>query len=70
MTYLMLCLMMREVFRSGDKLRGGQKTLKMPSKGFALLLTKVWHPKQVDVRRIKQVCMPEVTVCWLDVRMT
>jgi len=49
---------------------GCQKTLKTPSNASPLLLTKVWHQKQVDVRRMKQVCMPEVAVCWMDVGMT
>ena len=66
----MFCLMMREVSQPGDKLMGCQKTLKTPSNGSPLLLTKVWHHNRVDVRRMKLVCMPEVAVCWLDVGVT
>jgi len=46
-------------------LMGCQKTLKTPSNGLPLLLIKVWHQNQVNVRRMKQVCMPKVAVCWL-----
>jgi hypothetical protein len=49
---------------------GCQKTLKMPRNEFPLLLTKVWHQNKANVRRMKQVCMPEVAVCWLDVGTT